>query len=139
MCQSNPSRHLLIQSQQRKHQNNVWNLFNVNNKDIRTTSLTSFWCLYWYLEEISHNCSGVFIVDTEQVMSARIRKWGYIGRRIFCAVKQIRKICQPCSKLTIKSPGQISETTLQFLFPNHEQVLLACIWNSSTWDMMIHI
>ena len=139
MCQSNPSRHLLIQSQQRKYQNNVWNLFNVNNKDIRTTSLTSFWCLYWYLEEISHNCSGVFIVDTEQVMSARIRKWAYIGRRIFCAVKQIRKICQPRSKLTIKSRGQVSETTLQFLFPNHEHVLLACIWNSSTWDMMIHI
>ena len=32
--------HLLVQSQQRKHHNNVWNLFKVNNKNIRTTSLT---------------------------------------------------------------------------------------------------
>ena len=28
-----PDRHLLVQSQQLKHQNNVWNLFKVNNKD----------------------------------------------------------------------------------------------------------
>ena len=28
-----PSRHLLVQSQQGKHSNNVWNLFKVNNKD----------------------------------------------------------------------------------------------------------
>ena len=36
------SRHLLVQSQQQKHQNNVLSLFNVNNKDNRTTSLTSY-------------------------------------------------------------------------------------------------
>ena len=30
---------LLVQSQQLKHQNNVWNLFKVINKDTRTTSL----------------------------------------------------------------------------------------------------
>ena len=41
-----PSWHLLVQSQQWKHQNNVWNMFKVNNKDTKTTSLTSFWCLY---------------------------------------------------------------------------------------------
>ena len=40
-------RHLLVQSQQWKHQNNVWNLFKVNSKDTRTTSLTSFWWLYY--------------------------------------------------------------------------------------------
>ena len=40
------SRHLLVQSQQWKHQNNMWNLFKVNNKDTKTTSVTSFWCLY---------------------------------------------------------------------------------------------
>ena len=28
-----PSQYLLTQSQQWKHQNNVWNLFKVNNKD----------------------------------------------------------------------------------------------------------
>ena len=31
-----PNRYLLAQSQQRKYQNNVWNLFKVNNKDTRT-------------------------------------------------------------------------------------------------------
>ena len=41
-----PSRHLLVQSQQLKHQNNVWNMFKVNNKDSRTTSLTLFWCFH---------------------------------------------------------------------------------------------
>ena len=35
------TQHLLVQIQQRK-QNNVWNLFKINNKDIRTTPLTSF-------------------------------------------------------------------------------------------------
>ena len=37
-----PSRHLPVQSQQWKHQNNVWNRFKVNNNNNRTTSLTSF-------------------------------------------------------------------------------------------------
>ena len=30
----------------REFQNNVWNLLKVNNRDIRTTSVKSFWCLY---------------------------------------------------------------------------------------------
>ena len=34
------SRHLLVRSQQWKHENNVWNLFKVINKNIRTTSMT---------------------------------------------------------------------------------------------------
>ena len=38
--------YLLVQSQQWKHQNNMRNLFKVNRKDTRTTSLTLFWCLY---------------------------------------------------------------------------------------------
>ena len=37
-----PIRRLLIQSQQKKHQSNVKNLFKVNNKATRT----SLWCLY---------------------------------------------------------------------------------------------
>ena len=37
-----PSQHLLVQSQQWKHQKNVRNLFKVDNKDTRTTSMTSF-------------------------------------------------------------------------------------------------
>ena len=42
-----PSRHLLVQSQQWKHKNNVWNIFKVDNVDPLTPSMT-FWCLYWY-------------------------------------------------------------------------------------------
>ena len=42
-----PSRYLLAQCQQWKHQNNVKNLFKFGNKDIRTTSTRLFWCLYW--------------------------------------------------------------------------------------------
>ena len=41
-----PSRLLLVQNQQWKHQNNVWNLFKVTNKDSRTPSFKSFWCFY---------------------------------------------------------------------------------------------
>ena len=47
-------RHLLDQIQQLKYQNNVWNLFKVNNKDIRMTSITSFWCLIANFELILH-------------------------------------------------------------------------------------
>ena len=41
-------------NQQWKHQDNGWNLFKVNNKDTRTTSTTSLWCLYYWLWKISH-------------------------------------------------------------------------------------
>ena len=55
-----PSRHLLVQKQQWKHQNNVWNLFKVNNKDTRRLVLVSlllslnrihtlFWCYHCWL------------------------------------------------------------------------------------------
>ena len=39
----------------------------INNKDIRTTSLTSFWCLYWKLWTIFIHCYGVAIYFFEQV------------------------------------------------------------------------
>ena len=32
----------------------VWNILKVNNKNTRTRSLTSFWCLYCNFEYISH-------------------------------------------------------------------------------------
>ena len=38
--QALPSQHLLVQSQPEKYQNNVSNLFRVNNKNTRTTSIT---------------------------------------------------------------------------------------------------
>ena len=44
---SKPSWHLLVQIQLWKYQNSLRNLFNFNIKDTRTTSITSFWCLYY--------------------------------------------------------------------------------------------
>ena len=46
-----PSRHLLVQSQQWKHQNNMRNLFKVNNvndnqNDVSDKFETFFWCFY---------------------------------------------------------------------------------------------
>ena len=61
------SRHLLAQSQQPKHQNNVRNLFKVSNIDSRTTPMTSFWNLYcWFWADFTH-CSGVPNVYFKQV------------------------------------------------------------------------
>ena len=45
---------LLDQSQRWKHQDNLWNLFKVDNKDIRKTSLAIFRCLSCYFEQTSH-------------------------------------------------------------------------------------
>ena len=44
-----PSRHLLVQSQQLKHQNNAWKTFRINNKGNKTTwtYLTSFCQLFY--------------------------------------------------------------------------------------------
>ena len=41
-----PIQYSLVQSQQWRHQNNVPNMFKVNNKETRMTLLTSFWRLY---------------------------------------------------------------------------------------------
>ena len=60
-----PNIHLLVQSQRWEHQENVWNLFKVNNKDTRTTSMTSFWCLYdWFCTDFI-NCSGVSLDEID--------------------------------------------------------------------------
>ena len=37
---------LLVQSQQWKQQNNAWNMFQINNKDISNASMTSFGFFY---------------------------------------------------------------------------------------------
>ena len=49
-----PSQHLPDQSQQWRHQNNILNLFKVNSKDIKKTSVTSifptfFWFSHYWL------------------------------------------------------------------------------------------
>ena len=59
--------HVLAQSQQWKHQNNVWNLLKAKNNDNRATSLTSFWCRYFKIYTYFTNYLGVSAVDFEQV------------------------------------------------------------------------
>ena len=63
------SLHWLVQSQHWKHQDSVKNQFKSNNKDIRTTSMTSYWYLCYYLWTDLTHCSGVSIVDRKQVNS----------------------------------------------------------------------
>ena len=74
--------HLLVQIQEWKQQKNVWNMFKVNTKDTRTTSMTSFWCLYWQLRTDFGHCSGGSIDGFEHVNAGWIltitNKGGYI-------------------------------------------------------------
>ena len=64
---------LLVQSQRKKHPNNVWNLFKVNNRDTWTTSdiilvfllLTLICFEFWFT-----HCFGVSTVDFKQVNAA---------------------------------------------------------------------
>ena len=48
----------------------MWNLFDSNNKDIKTTSLTSFGVFVTFEQYLTH-CSAVSIVDNEQVNADR--------------------------------------------------------------------
>ena len=58
----------------------VWNMFKVNNKNTRTTSLTSFWRFYCLLWTYFTPFTSVSINDFEQVMLA-----GYL--HVFCIRK----------------------------------------------------
>ena len=50
-----PRRHLLVQSQQQKRQNNVWNLFRVDNKNTKISSSYLYSSVFIALcKEISH-------------------------------------------------------------------------------------
>ena len=45
----------------------MYHIFKVNNKETRTTSMTSFWCIYCELWTYFTPFSSVFTVDVEQV------------------------------------------------------------------------
>ena len=65
-----PSRHLLFQSQQWKHKNNMYSFSNltINIKERRQkASMASLWGLYFQLWTDSINSKGVSIVGFEQV------------------------------------------------------------------------
>ena len=59
--------YLPVQSQQEKQQNNVSDLFKVNNKDTSMTSLTLPWCPYCELWTDFTHCSGFSIVHFKQL------------------------------------------------------------------------
>ena len=50
------SKHLLAQSQQKKHQKKVWNMFGVNNKNTRKTSMSCLF-LVFHFEQVNVSCS----------------------------------------------------------------------------------
>ena len=62
-----PSWHLPVQSQQCKHQKNLWNISKVYNENTRTTPLTLFYFLYNQIETDFKHYSGLFLADFEQV------------------------------------------------------------------------
>ena len=70
--------HLFVQSQTIKTPKQCENLFKVHNKYTRTTSLTSFSCIYCELWTGFTHCFGVYIFGLEQVNSfvpwSQIRK-----------------------------------------------------------------
>ena len=62
-----PNEHLLVQSQQQKHQKKMYNMFRVNTRDTRTTSIISFWCPYCQLLAYFTPFSRVSIADFEHI------------------------------------------------------------------------
>ena len=65
-CQVLPSRHLLVQIQQSKQQNNVWSLFKVNDKDIRTKSMMSLLCIYYQIFKDFTCCPSPLLLWTSK-------------------------------------------------------------------------
>ena len=55
------------------------NMFKVNNKDARTTSMTSFLCLYCYLWTYFTRCFGVSYIDFELVNAG----WQYLINSVY--------------------------------------------------------
>ena len=73
-----PSQQLLVLSEKKK-QNNVWNLYKVNNSDTRTTLL------------MSASRTDVFICDFEQV-SAGWRKEKYVIKKLVELILRIKSM-----------------------------------------------
>ena len=64
-----PASIYLLKVNNRNTRNKVWNMFKVNNKDSRMTSMTSFWCLYCWLRTYFTPCSSVSISNFEHVIA----------------------------------------------------------------------
>ena len=56
-------KHLSIQIKLEKRYKNLWNMFKVNNEDVKTTSLTSLWCISCRLYAYFTSFSSVSFTD----------------------------------------------------------------------------
>ena len=108
------SRHYLIaQSQQQKYLNNVGNLLRVHNKDTRTMSVTSFWCLFCQLWTDFTHCSGVSINSWNCINSFKVKNG---NTRTMC------DLFQPYHKHTETTWNDHRNDVVRFFFISLEQI-----------------
>ena len=96
------SQHLIVQSQQWKHKNRVWNIWKVNNKYTRMTSCCSFGVFIVNFEQISH----IVLIFPLLTLNKRMPAWhnanlfknfitflGYVKRLLyfFCVSEFLEK------------------------------------------------
>ena len=67
--------HLLVQNKQWKHQDNVWNLFKVNEK---TSKRWCFHCWLWASKCLSESCFNEFVLT----LSISIFTEGIVGQKL---------------------------------------------------------
>ena len=71
------------QSQQRKHQNNALNMFEVNK-------MTSFWCLYSKLWTDLTHCSAASVIDFEQTNASCFSRKGKAVVQEYIFIKMVK-------------------------------------------------
>ena len=81
------SKHLLVQTQQKKHQKKVWNMFGVNNKNARKASMSCLF-LVFHFEQVNVSCSlGLWRLVINFWNSININvfffQWYFFAPRIF--------------------------------------------------------
>ena len=120
-----PCRHLLDQSQQWQHLNNLWNLLKVNNKDTRTLLLTLsrfhtlVWCFHCWLWP--RKCrQGISKETNNNLNIAKNVKDGWMISLLFCSLIWLRAFFHVCECSTKYSAG-----SYQFKF-NNENTRTMC-------------
>ena len=108
-----PCRHLLDQSQQWQHLNNLWNLLKVNNKDTRTLLLTLsrfhtlVWCFHCWLWP--RKCrQGISKETNNNLNIAKNVKDGWMISLLFCSLIWLRAFFMFVSVLQNTQPAVTS-------------------------------
>ena len=68
---------------------NVWHMFKVNNKNTRTTSITSLWCFFWLALNIYHTffeCFYRWRWTSKYQLGSYLLKNSLMEKFIFCAI-----------------------------------------------------